>query len=282
MISTPVVIEDSNLSYAWGRAFLLAREPPSANRLGPLIVSVTEFRDGEAVEDPRIRGAVDEALASENLRRQRNGDSHKLVYTVEECAFTIFPFWRWYRNHRPSAGEFFAKYIRVLPRLRKRDRRNSRGTYFERMIAFRGRDDQPLNQLGEILRWWQRDQERNRSTRHSALQVACFDPTKDHTGSALAGFPCLQQVSFAYDGRDGRLAVSGYYPTQYLFERGYGNYLGLCRLGHFMAGEMGLTLCRMNCYVNYPLRNDAAPLRRQALATVVRDVLAENAEVHHE
>jgi hypothetical protein len=34
---------------------------------------------------------------------------------------------------------------------------------------------------------------------------------------------------------------------QYLFERAYGNYLGLVRLGRFMAHEMGLQLERVVC-----------------------------------
>jgi hypothetical protein len=35
-----------------------------------------------------------------------------------------------------------------------------------------------------------------------------------------------------------------------VFDRGYGNYLGLCRLGSFMAGEMGLTFRQLTCVVS--------------------------------
>ena len=45
------------------------------------------------------------------------------------------------------------------------------------------------------------------------------------------------------------MAVNGFYAMQYLFERAYGNYLGLCRLGHFVAHELGLELVQMNCMV---------------------------------
>ena len=41
--------------------------------------------------------------------------------------------------------------------------------------------------------------------------------------------------------------VTGLYATQYMFERAYGNYLGLCRLGHFMAQEMGKQLTQVTC-----------------------------------
>jgi hypothetical protein len=45
------------------------------------------------------------------------------------------------------------------------------------------------------------------------------------------------------------LNVVGFYPMEYIYDRGYGNYLGLCRLGQFMAREMGLILVQMTCFV---------------------------------
>ena len=78
------------------------------------------------------------------------------------------------------------------------------------------------------------------------MQAGLFDPHKDHTHQPMRGFPCLQQVSFARCGNTG-LSITGYYATQYVVERAYGNYLGLCRLGRFMAHEMGLRFERMVC-----------------------------------
>ncbi len=277
MIDRPIEIEEPNLSRAWGRAFLRARERPSANRLGPLVVSVTEFANGEAVEDQRIRSGVDRALTEANAHASQRG---KRVYSVEECAFTIFPFWRWYRHANPTAQQLCDRYRRVLPRLQARDPRNLHGTYFERMIAFRGNDGETVDQLGKILEWWHRDRARGRSTRHSALQVACFDPAKDHTGSAQGGFPCLQQVSFSYDADTDGFSVAGYYPTQSIFHRAYGNYLGLCRLGQFMANQMGLTLHRMTCYVNHPLRDDVISRELNDLAALVQETLNEQSDDH--
>ena len=42
--------------------------------------------------------------------------------------------------------------------------------------------------------------------------------------------------------------VNAFYATQYAFERAYGNYLGLCWLGRFVAHEMGLTLASVSCF----------------------------------
>jgi hypothetical protein len=51
------------------------------------------------------------------------------------------------------------------------------------------------------------------------------------------------------DGGDG----TGFYPTQYIFEKAYGNYLGLCQLGTFIAHEIGVSLEGIRCFVNHPV-----------------------------
>ena len=110
-----------------------------------------------------------------------------------------------------------------------------------------GRKEKEVNQLQRILEIWENAEQKGRHPRHSALQATIFDPAKDHHGAALCGFPCLQQVSFNY--HDNFLTIGAYYPTQYLFDRGYGNYLGLCHLGQFMAKQMSLTFFGLVCFI---------------------------------
>lgn len=63
-------------------------------------------------------------------------------------------------------------------------------------------------------------------------------------------FPCLQQVGLAYDPTDkNSLIVNAFYPTQFILDRAYGNYLGLCHLGAFLSHEIGVKLVQMNCFV---------------------------------
>ena len=123
------------------------------------------------------------------------------------------------------------------------DRRNRYGVYFQRLIAFGhgGADDRGVNQLEHVIKTWH-----NGNHRRTALQAAIFDPNSDHTNQPRRGFPCLQQVAFAQEGKEG-FGVTGFYATQYIFERAYGNYLGLCRLGRFMAQEMGRQLTQVTC-----------------------------------
>jgi hypothetical protein len=73
-----------------------------------------------------------------------------------------------------------------------------------------------------------------------------YNPFIDASHSPRLGFPCLQQIAFIPD-TNRRLTVLGFYPIHYIFERAYGNYLGLAHLGRFMAKEMGLHLDRVIC-----------------------------------
>jgi len=115
---------------------------------------------------------------------------------------------------------------------------NRYGLYFERLVAF---GPQKINQLDHIIQTY-----RGGNHRRSALQASIFDPSVDHTNQRQRGFPCMQHVIFAPYG-DHELAITGFYATQHLFERAYGNYLGLCNLGRFVAHELDLHLTQMTC-----------------------------------
>jgi hypothetical protein len=240
----PEIIIDTNLSFGWGRAFLRAM---SEETLPPLMISVTGFMDSVPSENDDIRRMLDHALAAQNK------------YDTDVSAITIFPYKHWIRSGKASRHELYDWYLKqYLPRLKARDINNRYGTYFERMIAFQGSRKKnngfelhTKNQLEQIIDDWNRPRPHPKRPRQSALQAACLDPAKDLTGQSVRGFPCLQQVSFNYDD-EGGLAVNAYYPSQYIFDRAYGNYLGLSQLGHFMAHELGLTMVRLNCFVARP------------------------------
>lgn len=261
----PEVIADSNLSLAWGRAFLHMMQPDSGH--APLTLSVDNFDpNGLPLEDPTLRSAVDFALAAHNCM------------SVRKTAFTIFPNDPWEFKRKPAHSEFGPWFRRwVFPPMYRANRANREGTYFQRMVAFgaelgnKGELTEPyVDQLAKILEFWNSTD----TPRRSALQAACFDPQRDHHLKARSGFPCLQQVSFS-QGPDRSLAITGYYPSEYILDRGYGNYLGLCHLGRYMAYNMGLRLTRMNCIVSHPLLSGPArktPLR--SLATLVEERLA--------
>jgi hypothetical protein len=255
------MIAESNVSKAWARAFQHAFANP--HEAGPMAVSFRLPASGEVEEDATLRRAVDLALKAAKK------------VSVQENAAMLFPLRTWQCSKAQGRAAFYEHYkTDVFPRIKARVKGKFYGTYFERMIGF---GDGSKNQLEHIIEFWERRAKKKLRPRPSALLAACFDPQRDHTFEPLRGFPCLQQVSFAYDRTGKGLAVSAYYPCQYVFDRGYGNYLGLAHLGKFVADALKLNLLRVNCFVAAPLlsgsvtKTSLAPLVRaveRALATV--------------
>jgi len=253
--STPLVIESRCISSAWGKVFLRTFNL-SRKQLRPIIIVVKGLSDQPPNENAVIRTALDENLKSNDMN------------SVRVSGLMIFPNDMWIRRKRPSCREFSDFCVdKYVPRLKALDSRNRYGTYFERMMRFSGERNgkiYSINQLEFLIGLLKRP----RKSRHSALQITCFDPAKDHTGQAVRGFPCLQQVSVAQD-EEGRLAINAYYPTQYIFDRGYGNYLGLCHLGQFLAHESNLEFVQLNCYVGQPSLGDVRKRDVASLASLV-------------
>jgi hypothetical protein len=250
MPSALMTVEESNLSYAWGKAFLRVMER-GVDDIMPLVVTVKIDTSGIPVEDPQIRRALDRAL---------------IEHGEDDCqavANTIFPASLW--NPRRPRPELYRRYQLLVPRLRRTYLENRNGLYFQRMIAYD--DDRPVNQLEHVITTYLGD-----NHRRSALQLALFDPRVDHTHQRQRGFPCLQSVTFTPYGQ-GELAVTGFYPLQTLFAKAYGNYLGLSRLGRFVGHELNLRFTRLTCVAAVATRavpkRDLARLAAEVAAALV-------------
>lgn len=228
--SSPVLINDTNLSRAWARILLRVLNG-AGTEISPLILSLGGFaQDGSVIEDDDLRQALDLLLASKGRLE------------VENVAFTIFPQRLWEISGF-NRTRLFSLYRETFPRWQAINRSiNGRGLYFERMVMY-GRGPCDGNQLEWILSQFNS----RKGVRRSMLQAATFDPGRDHVPNAQLGFPCLQQVSFVPTSEG--LVVNAFYGTQQIFDKAYGNYLGLTQLGAFMAHEMNLSLVRLNVMV---------------------------------
>lgn len=223
-----VTIDDTNLSYAWARA-VAAAAASGVSCLAPLTVSVS------------LVGVPYDIAIAEALDKFTRGKTK--IRTVNTSASTIFPETLW--NPQKSRDDLYERYMKLWPRI-KRCNGNQYGTYFKRMISFQAKSEsgtttQPINQLEDLI--IAMNQPKMRASR---MQLVIVDPSQDMTNQALRGFPCLQQVSFV-PLDDKNLMIGGAYATQYLVNRAYGNYLGLYRLGQFVASQTGRTLVKLTC-----------------------------------
>ena len=253
----PLLIDDTDLSRSWARLLLKVLDG-AGTEVAPLILSLSGFaQNGAAVEDSAVRQALDRLL-------KRKG---RLV--IDDVAFTIFPQRLWEMS-RGDRTRLFTLYRTTFPRWQAMNRKaNGRGLYFERMVMY-GRGPCDGNQLEWILA-----QSSRKGVRRSMLQATTFDPGRDHVASAQLGVPCLQQVSF--EPTTAGLVTNAFYATQQIFDKAYGNYLGLAQLGAFMAHEIGMPLARLNVMVGIAkleriTKSDAdfAPLVAAAHALVAR------------
>lgn len=261
----PILYDETNLSLAWAKAFLQIVDN-SGTKISPLVMSITGFgEDGTPEEDATVRTTLDECLTEVGQQQ---------VHTVANTIFSP----SLYRLSKYDRHQLYEIYLETLPRYKALSiHKNKRGLYFERLIAF-GSGPCEGNQLEYIIR----EYTSKPGVRKSMLQASIFDPARDHVRSAQLGFPCLQQVSFVPAG--GELVLNAFYATQQIFDKAYGNYLGLCRLGQFMAAEMGLKFGRMNCFTGvekFDTRNGVSktsavldPLVKAARECVARAAVA--------
>jgi len=217
-----ISIEDSDLARAWVRALTVLCDP-GVEEVSPMVVSVVGAGEAALTGNPAVECAIDVALAAAGK------------FPSHTVANTIFPVNLW--NPAAPGAQLFDRYRALWPRL-KHVPQNRLGTYFERLIAY---DANGHNQLERIISMY-----RKGIRRRSALQASVFDPLRDQMATRRRGFPCLHQVAFLPIGADG-LAVTAFYATQYIFDRAYGNYLGLARLGAFVAHETNRRLQQVVC-----------------------------------
>tara|TARA_R110002096_G_scaffold9342_6_gene37034 strand:- start:55 stop:858 length:804 start_codon:yes stop_codon:yes gene_type:complete len=261
MACDPIMISDSSLSFAWAKAFREVMRHP-IRRCPQLFVSIDNPSFGLPSEDSAIRTALDDTLKKNDC------------ISCDVSAMTIFPHKLWQRHHSSPCDEFSKVCTsRLLPRMKALDQRNRRGTYFERLMAYKGvrnGKECEINQLDEVI-------QRLNGKKHfraTGLQMTCFNPALDHSPQPRLGFPCLQHVGVTFEGKT-EIVVTGYYPSQHIFSRAYGNYLGLAHLGSFLCDQTGLNLSRIVCIATHPLLGCSAKMPLKGLMMKIENRLEE-------
>ena len=228
----PCVYKGNQISAVWAKLFLDIIDGPGSE-MSSVIVSLGGFSEADDIQECEpIRRELDSCL------------TRKARYPSETVAFTIFPerIWKIAKHDR---ARLFSLYRRAYPKYVAMNRKdNRRGMYFSRLTMFRDTSSCKESFNGNQLEWIISKYTSRKGVRDSMLQASVFDPNRDHVADARLQFPCLQHINFV-PTKDG-LVLNAFYATQYVFEKAYGNYLGLAHLGRFMAHELGMNLARLN------------------------------------
>jgi hypothetical protein len=233
-----IFVIEKDVSTAWVAALeTLVNSGGDAVNLTVAIADPTAEHEG-------VRLALDRFIGE---RRRARRHSVELVSTV---ANTLFPS-AWYVPDRLGADA--AEHLYELERSTRlvTRRRNPRGTYFERMVAWPGPKEE-FNQLDQAVRRLRSARERGHQRGHE-YEVGLAMPADEIAAPVLVagkdrstrGFPCLSHLSFSLlHGVVNLLAV---YRSHDFISRGYGNYLGLGRVLHFVAQESGFPPGELTC-----------------------------------
>jgi thymidylate synthase len=203
------------------------------------------------IADP---GRVEVAALAEVDRHLRA----RRLQSLHTVANTIFP--SHLARRSTSRTDLYQRYERDLPRIRHRDQRNLRGTYFSRIIRFPLQNDPArANQLERVIHDLQ---VRPEARMRHIYEIQVFTPGKDLRPQ---GFPCLSSVSIHVEEEAVRLAAT--YRNQYYMERGLGNFIGLADLQRFIASEAGLPVGRMSVHAFHANLDGSARRAEDLIAT---------------
>lgn len=234
-----IFISEKDVSTAWVAALdaLVASGGDAVN----LTVAIAD----PCVEHEGVRHTLDRFIAE---RRRAKRNSVQLVSTV---ANTLFPS-AWYVPERlgPDAAEHLYELERISRRVSRR--RNPRGEYFQRMVAWPGPKNEEFNQLDQAVRRLRSARERGHQRGHEyevglampadEIAVPVLVPGRDRS---TRGFPCLSHLSFSL--LHGAVSLLAVYRTHDFISRAYGNYVGLGRVLHFVAQESGFPAGELTC-----------------------------------
>lgn len=210
------LIQEQTMDAAWSTA--VARLRALDDECYDLLVEIQDPSAGIA------DGEVPRRLDSVLLAHGQDG--------VATVANTIFP--AALAASSPDRATLYRRYDTILPILR-RERKNKKGVYFERLIRYPLQGDPARrNQLELTIS----DLQRQLATRHPrrhAYELQIFGPGKDRLPM---GFPCMSSASVHLDA--GRLRLAATYRNQYYVRKALGNFLGLAQLQAWIANEVGL------------------------------------------
>jgi hypothetical protein len=209
-------------------------------------------------EVPEVRAALD-AFVHDQRPKQRERGNH--LFSPDTVANTLFPA----AFYRPSGEDARHRLYQLHAEAQTvHGRRRQSESYFDRLVRWPGRDGE-VNQLEALVQRLQAEIGR-RGPKSSAYEAGIAGPDDGEVLAAgqdggdlrvqapgldpcYIGFPCLSHVSVTLHG--GAIHLCALYRNQHFISRVYGNYLGLARIGQFVATEVGCELGEIACVATH-------------------------------
>jgi len=241
------LIQAQNLSIGWLNAleYLLFSGGKDLN----LVVEIERIDQ----ENTHVRQLLDDFLARQ---RERKG---KDFYPVVTVANTLFPQALYNPQRGEKARPFLYEKAEQSFEITRRLQANCYGTYFQRMIAWSGKQ-RKVNQLETIIQRLHSGLKRSNPL-SSAYEIGLSDVEEMDTNTEeiriyqpgkdgrIIGFPCLSHISLTLDKR--KLHLTALYRNQYFIQKAYGNFLGLSRLLSFLSQEIGCEPGQLVCIASH-------------------------------
>ena len=203
------------------------------------------------------------------------------MWGVQTVANTIFP----QAFYRPDSEDARERLYRLHARTQRiHSRRRYPENYFNRLVSYPSSTGENVNQLEFIIAerlLTQLNKKGPGGPLSSAYELGLTEPDADLRIHApgkdrnIMSFPCLSHISLTLG--DGRLNLAALYRNQQLVGRAYGNYLGLARLGQFIATEAGVQLGEILCIATHA-DAEANVYGTTRLDELVTEALGERAE----
>ncbi|MEU8353347.1 hypothetical protein, partial [Streptomyces sp. NPDC048845] len=224
-------VTERDITQAWVAACNKLDRKDNPDRTG--LHTVVRIADPTS-DDPMFRAELD------RLRTARG------LWPLETVASTLFPAALAARSAGPD--DLAERYRRMYPVI-KRYPGNHRGTYFGRLVFYPAASKTGIDQLGTVISRLRAQAAGARIAAAYEIDIAAAtDPEEAgadllvHTAgkdNSYIGFPCLSHISLQLH-RDRRVHAAALYRSHFMFERAYGNYLGLGRLLAYIAEQAEL------------------------------------------
>ena len=185
------------------------------------------------------------------------------LYSVHTVAETIFPLSEYRQHGLRGITEVYPD--EIFPEI-KSSPGNSKGTYALRIVRGKdpaGNDCRPLEAIIDRLK-----KQINKKGIRCAYELSLEDVQTipiNRNDSFLQGFPCLSHLSFKLSRDRSQLHLTAIYRSHYYIQKALGNLLGLARLQHCIANELGINVGKLVCHSTLAHLDNPAKLGKKAV-----------------